>query len=638
MSINMNKKSIMALVLTVVFILSTATAYAGGFSDVPSSHWAKPYVDKMSDAGIIEGNNGEFNPNGDVSHIQAVALVSRLVGYSDSQKRDSRSKYESFFNDIDVESWYRNDVAVALEENIVTKEFVEGLYEENIQDNSEKRYRVAVYLTRAMGLESEAKSKVIIDLPFNDWDLMPIDVRAYVEVMVDEEVISEKGDSEGNFNPNDAVSRAEMAKMLDVAYSYIQDNDLSYSGGGDSDTDTGDNGIDFDDVKKVEGTIQRIIKGTETGYVSMEDEDDEMISFEINTNTDIELDDENIDMSELIEGLKVEVQMEDNKALTIVAESKEEEYKGKINDLRLSLPARLEILYEVEDDDGDIEEEEKSFPIHEDVKVVLDNEKSNIRDLEEGDKIEILVRNNKIVEIDAEEKDKTIEGNIEELKYDPEPVLVIRDEDDELHEYPVDEDADIERNNHDVELTDLMIGDEVEVDIEYNVIIDVEAEIVESEEEGIIEEIIIASKPKLTIRTKDDDKLTYYVSKNADIEVSNKLAKIYDLRLGYFVDLELQSNEIVTLEAEERQKNDRYSGIIKYINDDAGVITISIQNSDGEDELFRVDITDDTKVIDIDGDSSRLRYLDEGDEILVIGTYDGGIFTSKTIMVTEDMN
>jgi len=53
------------------------------FPDVPDSHWAKNYINVMKDYGIIEGDeNGNFNPEADVSNEEIIKILVTALGYT----------------------------------------------------------------------------------------------------------------------------------------------------------------------------------------------------------------------------------------------------------------------------------------------------------------------------------------------------------------------------------------------------------------------------------------------------------------------------------------------------------------------------------------------------------------------------
>ena len=51
------------------------------FSDVPTSHWANPYVAKAAELGIVSGyGDGKFGPSDTVTYEQAVTMIVRALG------------------------------------------------------------------------------------------------------------------------------------------------------------------------------------------------------------------------------------------------------------------------------------------------------------------------------------------------------------------------------------------------------------------------------------------------------------------------------------------------------------------------------------------------------------------------------
>ncbi|WP_427337861.1 S-layer homology domain-containing protein [Caloranaerobacter sp. DY30410] len=617
-------KKIVKVVLFSVLIfslnLTNISAYAQIFTDVPDNYWAEEYIKKVKDLGIITGYpDATFKPTKEVTKSQALVMISRLYKLDDSTIETIKNKYKHLLDELKVEPWAYEGIAVALHKGIISEEVLKEYYKSGRAKMPATKEEICIFLTRAMGLEDEAKSKTIIVLPFKDAELIPAQVTPYVDMMIQKGIINAKGDSKGKFNPKNSVNRAIMAKMLSIAYDYIDKNEEKQQ-------------ILVEDTVTVSGTISSILKATNEMYVTIEDENKEKNIYKVNSDTDITLDGNRIKFTELVEGLIVEAEVTDkNKIVSMKVKSIEEEYSGKVKSLALTTPAILTIEYKK--DGGD---ETKALYLARDVKVILDNKKSFIYKIKEGDLVKLKVKNKKIVEIVAESKDKHITGIIKDIKYNPEPNLVIEDENGELYEFPIYKRADIERNDKNAEITDLRRGDRVEIDVEYNVIKEIEARVIKREDEGTIKEILIADRPKITIVNEEGKEVSYYISKDADIDIDNKNGNIYDLRLGYFVEVDIESDEIISMEVEPREQNDRYEGEIEYLNDDAEVIVLSVINyNTGKKEVVRIDVTKFTSFIDSDGDRIKFRNLRKGDKVIVIGNFDGGIFTAKTVIVTQ---
>ncbi|KGG80985.1 hypothetical protein Y919_03170 [Caloranaerobacter azorensis H53214] len=601
--------------------LTNISAYAQIFTDVPDNYWAEDYIKKVKDLGIITGYpDATFKPNKEVTKSQALVMISRLYKLDNSTIETIKNKYRHLLDELKVESWAYDGIAVALHKGIVSEEVLREYYKSGRAKTPATKEEICIFLTRAMGLEDEAKSKTIIVLPFKDAELIPAQITPYVDMMIQKGIINSKGDSKGKFNPKAPINRAIMAKMLSIAYDYINENEKI------------EQILVNEDTITISGTISSILKATNEMYVTIEDENKQKNIYKVNSDTIITLDGDRIKFNELVEGLTVEAEVTNkNKVVSMKVKSIEEEYSGKVDSLALTTPAILTIEYEKNG-----ENETRAFYIAKDVKVILNGKESFIYKIKEGDLVELQVKNKKIVKIVAESKDKHIKGIIKDIKYKPEPNLVVEDENGEIYEFPVYKRADIERNNKNAEITDLRRGDKVAIEVEYNVIKEIEARVIKSEDEGTIKEILIADRPKLTIVNKDGKEVSYYLSKDIDIDIDNDNGNIYDLRLGYFVELDIESDEIVSMEVEPIEQNDRYEGEIEYLNDDAEVIVLSVINyNTGKKEVVRIDITKFTSFIDSDGDRIKFRNLRKGDKVIAIGHFDGGIFTAKTIIVTQ---
>ncbi|EOD01898.1 hypothetical protein [Caldisalinibacter kiritimatiensis] len=131
----------------------------------------------------------------------------------------------------------------------------------------------------------------------------------------------------------------------------------------------------------------------------------------------------------------------------------------------------------------------------------------------------------------------------------------------------------------------------------------------------------------------------YEIASGAEIEIDNHESDLYGLRLGYHVELELESNYIVKIDAEIRERNDRFEGMVEYVHEDAEIIVLSVNNSNtNEKETITVVVTDDTVYYDEDGTRGSFRHIDKEDKVLVIGSYKDDIFTAKSIILMENNN
>ena len=57
---------------------SARRAVGNTFSDVPQDHWANPYVEAMTQKGVVTGvGNGRFNPDGNLSTAEFAVMLTQ---------------------------------------------------------------------------------------------------------------------------------------------------------------------------------------------------------------------------------------------------------------------------------------------------------------------------------------------------------------------------------------------------------------------------------------------------------------------------------------------------------------------------------------------------------------------------------
>lgn len=179
-----------------------------GFVDLDHTvEWARLAIDRMYARGIFTGYPGNiFKPKNNVTHLEAIIMALRVMGWEEEAKR---AKVDDDIKKINL-SW--NDayyyVALAVEKGLIKPEELRGFN----PNGPAKRYEVARYIVRALDMEGEAKKYMKEKLPFKDANAIPKDAVGYVYVMVDLGLM--KGDDNNRFKPNDPITRAEMAVML----------------------------------------------------------------------------------------------------------------------------------------------------------------------------------------------------------------------------------------------------------------------------------------------------------------------------------------------------------------------------------------------------------------------------------------
>lgn len=175
----------------------------GDFVDI-GNHWGEEYICNLFDRDVVEGySNYYFKPNDDVSRAEFLKMA--LLG-ADLNPYDVDTEY---YSDVDDDSWYYEYVTYASK-----KDYVEGYGDGSFRPNDDiSRAEAIAILLRIAGEEDYEYDSGDID--FNDVETY--DWFAWAVVLADELDIVD-GYSNGLFGPANDLSRAEAAKIIDLAY------------------------------------------------------------------------------------------------------------------------------------------------------------------------------------------------------------------------------------------------------------------------------------------------------------------------------------------------------------------------------------------------------------------------------------
>ena len=209
-------------------------------------HWAQNCIQRVQQIGLIQGyEDGSFNPDAAVRRVEAMVMVVNLAEIinedsltdesdidettdetdenngdentvddetTDENNEDDDSVNDEDENTGDVPAWARNQARKASMMKIINI----NRFHSEVQAS---RAQVAVMLAKALELEPvEVDEKAFTD----NLKISPEDV-GYIIALKNAGVI--KGTPDGKFNPNSAITRAEMAAMLAKVLENVEDEE-----------------------------------------------------------------------------------------------------------------------------------------------------------------------------------------------------------------------------------------------------------------------------------------------------------------------------------------------------------------------------------------------------------------------------
>lgn len=184
-----------------VIVIPTAVAQATPFSDVPTSYWAYPFIEALSQRGLITGvNDGTFKPDEPVNRAQYAALLSGLL-------RNSQQG-EIPFSDVPANFWGSEAIDEA-----VKSEFLKGYPDQTFQPEQPiSRLQVLLSLANGFALPKPADPEPALQSFANrqqipDWAKPAVAAAAQANVVVSYPDVKQ-------FEPNQPATRAEVAAML----------------------------------------------------------------------------------------------------------------------------------------------------------------------------------------------------------------------------------------------------------------------------------------------------------------------------------------------------------------------------------------------------------------------------------------
>jgi len=184
--------------------------------------WALKSIINLASKGVFNGyEDGTFKPNQTISRIEAITAAVRLMGLKDKAESQEEMSANLNFKDADKLQkkypWAVGYVAVALENDLFSEN------EEMIQpEKAADRLWATTLLVKALKLEGEAKAKMNTKLTFKDAREVPAGSVGYVAVAIEKGLV--KGYSNNTFRPNQPVTRAELAALLDRTGDQMPDN------------------------------------------------------------------------------------------------------------------------------------------------------------------------------------------------------------------------------------------------------------------------------------------------------------------------------------------------------------------------------------------------------------------------------
>lgn len=590
------KKKISCILVIFMITMSTMGSFAAiTFSDVPSGHWAKPFITKMADKKIISGYFDDrtlkvsFKPDKSLTYVESIQMIYNTLKAANKLKTTTglTSKYAATLNANKIPAWANEAMAYALEYGIVHPDAVK-VFVQNGKQVYAKKVDVAVFIGKSLNMKIEA----LPVLNFVDAETIKTAARPYVDILENNGIVG--GDAQNKFNPNSIINRAVMATMCSKTYDLL----VTQTSVVIPTTPTSTVSKDY------EGTIDFV--STQAKIIIVKDAKGVKKSYTLKA-TYIKKDERYIAMSDLKQGDTVKLIFNTNgevQGVEVKAASQSTMISN--NEKIVSSVLRDSNVIIVKDLNG----KEEVYRIDGNVYIKKNGKNIWLRDVSEGEAVKIVLNmKNELVGIEVVNSITDFDGTVDSInEYNEYYVISVKSTYDLIYkkDFKVYNDTKIKLGHKTVPISILRVGDTVNLkyigDRATNITIDSKKE----EYTGILEsQIFFREEPMLKIKTNSNDVLELIVDDNVYIKRDGRRAELKDLIKGDIVTIKTKDNKIIDIYATGRSTNSDDEGTIKVITiGDPSRITIITKN--GLECTYDISST---ASVEIDGESAKIYDL-----------------------------
>ena len=199
------KRKILSLVLASAMtlgVLTSGAAAAGQTYSDTKGHWAESSIERWSDYEIVQGSDGQFNPDDDLNCAQLATILANLLKLPAAK--------DAGFTDNAADAWYYDAI-----NRCVAAGIIKGNGDGTVSPMAPiARERAMVMLGRALGVEPIANPDLS---KYQDSAKVAPYAQGMIAAMIEAGIISGVGGNQ--LAPTDEINRASAVTILDRAIS-----------------------------------------------------------------------------------------------------------------------------------------------------------------------------------------------------------------------------------------------------------------------------------------------------------------------------------------------------------------------------------------------------------------------------------
>ena len=205
------KRKILSLILVFAMTVSLLTVGTGAVEPTygdTAGHWAESSSERWSGHGIIQGSNGLFDPNGQLTCAQLATILAKLLKLPAAN--------DAGFADNTADAWYYDAV-----NRCAAADILNGNGDGTVTPEAPiSRERAMVMLARALGIEPIRKPDLT---KYTDAAQVSAYAQGYVAALIEAGIVG--GVTADELAPQDNINRASTVTILDRAIGVYADKD-----------------------------------------------------------------------------------------------------------------------------------------------------------------------------------------------------------------------------------------------------------------------------------------------------------------------------------------------------------------------------------------------------------------------------
>ena len=203
------KRKILSLILVFAMTVSLLTVGTGAVEPTygdTAGHWAESSIERWSAYGIIQGSNGQFDPNGQLTCAQLATILAKLLKLPAAK--------DAGFTDNTADAWYYDAINRCAAAGILN-----GNGDGTVTPEAPiTRERAMVMLARALGIEPLRKPDLT---KYTDAAQVSAYAQGYVAALIEAGIVG--GVTADELAPQNNITRAATVTILDRAISTYAD-------------------------------------------------------------------------------------------------------------------------------------------------------------------------------------------------------------------------------------------------------------------------------------------------------------------------------------------------------------------------------------------------------------------------------